>query len=114
MKLWPEMEYQRLRNYKTVAHSIELSRRTGQLSFTHHEEVAYLKLIETIPDKKLSQGQPHGEDFLVPVRRLPPVAFFCPLEGIGVHPPCDKTLFLTRLQTKAPPGFTLKAPCVDL
>jgi len=46
-----------LRNLKQIADTFELSFRNDNLTHTHHVQVASLKTIETVKDKKLKQGR---------------------------------------------------------
>lgn len=56
-------DYQTLRNDKSVADNIEMSRRRDNLSFSHHEEVAWLpsdeqeKLLDIAEDKQLNRNE---------------------------------------------------------
>jgi len=52
-----ELEYGYLRDLKYVSEMFELSARADKLSFRHHREVASIKSIEIVPDKKLKQGR---------------------------------------------------------
>lgn len=51
MSLWPESEYQTLALYKQVADAIQFTIRIVNVSWSHHREVAYLKLPEIVNGK---------------------------------------------------------------